>query len=189
MNLRNLILSAVLLAAPLAAPLAHAEAPRAQVEHALSGYEARIDETHLQALGAFWEQAVGSLALDSKAPPLLRVRALFALSFSKAPSTGELLRGVIARTASSTDGIEILQLKEAVRSLATVEGERALAVIAPMLEHPVPDVREAAATSLQRINSDRTKLLVKARLATETEPFVRSALEQAPSPQPSPRRR
>lgn len=70
-NLRIAALTVVL----LAAPLARADTPRVQVEHTLSGDEARIDEASLKALGAGWEQALESLALDPHALPILRVRA------------------------------------------------------------------------------------------------------------------
>jgi HEAT repeat protein len=167
--------SAVLVAVALGGS-AQADVPRDRLERALAGYENTVSRETLAALGEGWERALLALAADVRASSILRVRAIAALQFVRTRSASTFLRGLIERQSTATTGVAVLELKEALLALAHVDGARALPPLAPLLAHPVPDVREAAVRAIGWIPGERGTAHLRSRLREEKEPFVIEAL-------------
>lgn len=155
---------------------AQADVPRDRLARALAGYENVVGREALAALGEGWERALLSLSADLRASPILRLRAIAALKLVRTRSASALLRGLIERQSTATTGVAVLELKEALLSLAVVDGARALAPLSPLLSHPVPDVREAAVRAIGGIAGERGAAHLRSRLRVEKEPFVIEAL-------------
>jgi HEAT repeat protein len=157
---------------------AFAQVSREAMERALSGYENPISARRLEALGQGWEKTLELLVADASTRPLLRVRAISALRFSKSVSAAAALRQVLKEKGSAVEGAPVAETREALRSLAQVAGVQAASEIERFLDHAVPDVRAAAAQSLAATGWKEASRLLKARLEREREPFVRVAIER-----------
>ena len=160
----------------LASLPARAEVTRSQLEHALSGYETPITAETMQALGPGWEAALVALVRDPGAAPLYRLRAIAGLAFARTPEAAAVLRELLAQKGAETQGFAALEVEEAIRALASVEGRRAAPILAPFLEHALPDIRAMASQQLARLGESAP---VKARLARERNPVVRASALRA----------
>ncbi len=158
-------------------PLAAGAAPsRDAVIHSLAGSENPLTRASVEALGAGWEQALIELASDKTASSLYRVRALFALRFADGENAAKALRSTIERNAEVTEGAGALELKEALCSLAIVEGESATETLGAFLAHAVPDVRLVCAQALVKLGTPAARGYLARQLEREPEDFVREAL-------------
>jgi hypothetical protein len=173
---------AMLVVALLASAPAFAQVGKDAALQALKGYEIPLTKDRLEKLGPGWEAAMEALARDGSLAPLYRIRALGALAHSTRPSSGALLRSVLAQRASAERGAAAVELRVAVLSLAAVEKDAAVEVLAGFLDHPVPDVRAAAAQALAPLSAAKVRPLLQRRLGRETEGFVKAELEAAVRP-------
>lgn len=122
------------------------------------------------------ELARSSAELD----PGLRLAALRALGQYGADAIAdEALRDALAEYAPAAEGVELLYLRAAMGALAEASGPAAAGELAPLLEHPVRDVRATAAAALGRAGGAEAIPALRARLAVETVLQVRLALEDA----------
>ena len=174
--MRRLICIAVLLA--LSAP-ARAEVSPERAARALAGYENPVTAERVRALGPGWEKAMAALLKDSATRPMLRPRAIAALGFSKEALTAALLRELLAAKGAATEGLPVIETREAVKSLAAVDGARALPELRRFLEHPVYDVRAQAARSLGEVGGAPAREALAARLGRESEEAVRIEIKGA----------
>lgn len=159
----------------VASPAVAAEVTRAAAERALSGYHTVVTAERMRRLGPGWETVVEALLRDPNTRPLLRTRAIAALGFSKLPSSAALLREVLALKGGRVEGAPVLETMEAVRSLAAIDGVRALPELKRFVEHEVADVRLAAARGLADLGAP-AKDTVASRVRREGDEQVRQVL-------------
>ncbi|MFN7131514.1 MAG: HEAT repeat domain-containing protein [Myxococcales bacterium] len=167
----------------ISAVLLLAAAPRVpsqqEVLAALQGYENPITRASMQGLGPGWDAVVAKVVADEQTPSATRQRALFALRFASGEEVARVLRENVLRNRDAVEGAPVLELIEALGALAKVQGEKATAVLVPMLSHPVPDVRVAAGEALAGIGTEAAREAVRQQLEREPESFVREALGAA----------
>jgi hypothetical protein len=174
----------LLLVFVVAAVLASAAPARAQVSperaaRALSGYENPITFEKVRALGPGWEKAMAALLRDPATRPMLRPRAIAALGFSKEKDAAALLREILAAKGAAAEGLAVLETREAVKSLAAVDGAGALPELRRHLDHAVLDVRTAAARCLGEVGGAPAREALAARLAREGDEAVRGEIRSA----------
>lgn len=162
-----------------AAPVARARvADRQSVENAFQGYEVDLAPERLAALGQGWEAHVVALAASSETAPLVRARALEALSFVHTPEAAQVLRRCLTDVGGETRGAKVVEASIALVSLASSEGLAAEQTVVPFLEHPSSTLRMAAARALATMDSPLVALLLSRRLLIETHAATRAVLER-----------
>lgn len=109
----------------------------------------------------------------------VRIRAYRALVQYDTPEVHAALTAAIAELGASTDPIDLLHLKAAMDSFATLAGDAAVDDLAPQLDHASLDVRAAAARALGRTESANALPPLRARLNVEPEDQVKSAISKA----------
>ena len=125
--------------------------------------------------------------VDGELDPGLRIRAYRALALYPQDTAGALLDAVDEHaSALVTSGVEVIYAKAAMSSLATVSTVAppatqalALAQFGSVLEHPLIDLRAAAARSLGKSGLDGGRPLLEARLLIEESELVRDAIRRA----------
>jgi HEAT repeat protein len=150
--------------------------PRAAVEQALSGYEHVFSRQHLLRLGAGACHVLLAIVGDQGARNLVRTRAVSALALCSGEETRIALEQVIRQHATARQGVSVLFLRRAIQALPAVAGTRALAVVAPFLDHPLSSVRSDAAQAVGESHGRRAQALLRARLGRESDETVRHEL-------------
>ncbi len=168
-------LLALTLTCLVASPALASEVTRATAERALSGYHNPVTAERMRRLGPGWEKAVEAVLRDPNTRPILRPRAIAALGFSRLPSSAALLREVLTLQGGRVEGAPVLETMEAVRSLAALDGVRALPELRRFVEHEVVDVRLAAARGLSDLGA-QAKEVVASRARREPDQQVREVL-------------
>jgi len=155
--------------------VAHAEVTPEAAARALAGYENPVTESRMRALGEGWENAVEAVLRDPNTRPILRPRAIAALGFSRRPSSAAALREVLTLRGAQLQGPAVIETREAVRSLAAVDGPKAQPELVRFVEHEVADVRLAAARGLAALGP-AAKDALSSRLRREGDPAVKQVL-------------
>ncbi len=171
--MKRAILSVILVAG-----VAQAAPSREVVSRLLGGYESRVGPDDVRRLGAGVDHVLVAIAVDPAERPLRRNRALAALAWVPSTEGRDLLRAVVRQNARATSGVAVLDLAVAARSLGAF-GPEEDADLAPLLAHPVGDVRAAAADGLARARAVSALPSLRVRLLTEREPAVAQALVRA----------
>jgi HEAT repeat protein len=157
------------------APLAHADDTlRAQVVDLLSAYEEPATAAQLRALGADVGAELLAVAQDTTLSHTRRAGAVFALGYF--PTDAH--RGWLSALATTEGGDSLLRRK-AVYALAAGWGDAALLDLGRALAAPDTQLRAATARALGRIGSPAAQDTLRARLAAEADPMVRSTLSSA----------
>lgn len=149
---------------------------RAEVEHALAGWERLFSADDARRLGPATAAVLISIADDPATRPLVRWRAIGALGFFDGGDVRAFLEREIAAAAGPR--ADLLGLATALGALARSAGDGAVGVVAPYLAHPNPDVRMDAARALAAAGP-RGRAAVAARVATERHPSVLAAIRKA----------
>jgi hypothetical protein len=136
---------------------------------------ARLDEAN----GGDAATALAALAEDDTANPQARLAALSELARYPGAATESQLRTVIDKNRSSRGGAATLYARAAALSLGTVAKTRAVPVIAPLLDHPIADVRADAARALALSGSADALPALRARRAIETSVMVKAEIAEA----------
>jgi hypothetical protein len=116
--------------------------------------------------------------------PGLRIRAYRALALYPSSDTESALLDAVAQHGGATSGVDIVYLRAAMESLAQVASSGslvsvAIATLAPMLDHPLRDVRADAARALGATGGADAVPVLRARLAEEELLQVRLAIAEA----------
>lgn len=162
----------------LASPRAFALPPREAVERLLGGYESQPTAADFRRLGDGVEHVLAAIALDPKTPPLRRNRALASLALVPSSEGRELLRAVIRDDRAAREGVALLDLRVAVRSLGAFGAEEEVDLV-PLLAHPDADVRGNAALALSEAHVVAAVPSLRLRLGVEREGSVVRALSRA----------
>jgi hypothetical protein len=172
-------------------PASPPHVPRPSVEARLRSY--KPDPAAWRALGPGTDEALIEIAGDGKAELLLRTRAVSTLSYFPTPATRKYLEKTIdARTASQDPNDRLLVAKAAV-ALGWLGGVQVPARLAPLLDHPDPEVRLDAAVGLGLTRLPSAAEELRKRLDAEPVPRVRAQISRqievieasrGPAPQP-----
>ena len=162
----------------LISPLAHGAPPREAVERLLGGYESHVTAADFRRLGDGVDHVLAAIALDANTPPLRRNRALAALAYVPGGEGRELLRAVVQSNRAAREGVELLDLRVAVRSLGAFGAEEE-ADLVPLLAHPDADVRGNAASALAEARVVAAVPMLRLRLGVEREGAVVRELVRA----------
>lgn len=172
---------ASLLAAALVPSLAAADPGRDQVESLLAGYEPRVSAADLARLGPGTDRVLIAIASDPATSPLRRVRALAALSAVPSTDGREACRAVVAARRAAAEGAAALELAACAHTLGASPGDPT-AELGALLDHPVIEVRVAAARALGQsrgVPPARAQALVRRRARVENDGFVRGVLDES----------
>ncbi len=173
--MRNPVAVALLLAA---APALARPPERAKVERLLSGYEPRPIGPELRRLGDGVDEVLIAIARDPKTRPVRRARALAALGQVPTLAGRDACRGVIRDESRAASGPEVLDVAACARTLGAF-GPQLQMDLAPLLAHPAPDVRAAAAEGLATAHAKLALPLLEHQLDREKDPAVRATLTKS----------
>ncbi|HUB08165.1 MAG TPA: HEAT repeat domain-containing protein [Myxococcales bacterium] len=154
-----------------------AEKQRAHIQLLLEGSETPPPSEQLLAQGPGVFHALDAIFHDPTAKLSTRGRALASMANLDDDRGFAELRGVLA--SPSTTAPQPFFARTAIDALARAQGARAVSAIADALTWKDPGVREAAADALGRIGGPDARAALQARLALESDPGVRAALERA----------
>jgi hypothetical protein len=136
---------------------------------------ARLDEAN----GGDAAAALAALAEDDTANPQARLAALSELARYPGSATESQLRAVIDKNRAFRSGAATLYTRAAALSLGTIAKTRTVAVVAPLLDHPIADVRADAARALALSGSPEALPALRARRAVETSVMVKAEIAEA----------
>jgi hypothetical protein len=180
--LLSLLPFVVFASASASAAAAAGEAPptRAEVEAALrkSPHDAAA-EAEVVRLVARAEALLIAIVDDSAAEEAVRGRAVAALAHSRSARAHVFLENLIIRKAPSSAAVDRLLLRRAAVALGWQAGPRVVETVAPLLDHPDPEVRLDAAVALGLCRAHDAEKPLRARLADEQDPAVRHQIEAA----------
>jgi hypothetical protein len=167
-------------------PGAHTEAAAGVdvIRDQLGGIDHVPDRETLDALFDDDDQAEAALIdlarnRTGEVDPGVRIRALRALALYSGKAVESALADAVDDHRLARDGVDIAYLRAAMQSLAVVAGKQAVRTIAPVLDHVIRDARAAAADALAATRDKLALTPLYGRLALETAPMVRLALEAA----------
>jgi HEAT repeat protein len=179
---RRLLVIALVVGVPSLA-LAFATAPtvRERLTSLLRSIEALPDPAHLDEItgGDGAGAALLALAEDDTANPQARLEAISELAHYPGQVTEVHLRAIIERNKMIRNGASTLYARAAALSLGAIAKNRAVSVIAPLLDHPISDVRADAARALALTGSSEALPPLRARRVIETSAMVKSELADA----------
>ena len=162
----------------LLAGVAHGEPTRRALDLVLGGFEQVVNNDAVRSLGPGTDVALIGYIEDRKSNSLRRQRALSALGQVPSATARDYLVGRIRAQKSADRGAEVLELAAAIGALAPY-GAEVLSTVVPLLSHPAPDVRQAAAAALGAMRVPTTSTALATRLTVETDPGVQAALRHA----------
>jgi HEAT repeat protein len=152
---------------------ASAQAPRREViEELLGGIESSATEAEWRAMGEATVPLLVAIFDDASEPQPVRLRAVWAARFFST----EASRRFLTRVASDASQPGMV-VRSAAQSLAAAFERSAVPVIAPLLAHADPAVREATIAALVRVGGSEARAALAARRGRETE--LAAALERA----------
>ena len=160
------------------APLALADPARAEVEEQLGGYEPRAIAADVVRLGEGTDRVLVAIARDRHTSDLRRVHALGALLYVPTDLARRTCVGVIRDQARFDGGAASLEVAACAGTLSAF-GPEVRPSLAPLLAHPVAEVRAAAAWALGAGRIPDARSLLRARRSVEGDTAVRSAIESA----------
>lgn len=155
------------------APSASAEdSLREQVVDRLSAYEDPASGAEWRALGAGAE--LYALAQDTSLSPAQRAGAVYALGFFPTAANRAFLAALVG-----ADGADALLRRKAVYALGAGWGEGAILELSGALAAPDTQLRVAAARALGKVGTAAAQSALRARVAVEPNPAVRTTLSTA----------
>jgi HEAT repeat protein len=156
----------------LAAPLSAWAGPkRAAVMDLLNAFEEPIREADLAALGDGVDAELMEIADDAQVPASRRGRAVTGLQYYKTDTVRTYLEKQLKGDVS-------LLRRKAAASLAAW-GPTAVPALTPVLSDSDVQLRIAVAQALGRIGDESARKALQERLASESEPVVKEAIDKA----------
>lgn len=153
---------------------ARADPPsKERVRELLSAIDSMPPATVWRTLGAATLDVLIELYDDTNEAPFVRMRTLVAAQHYPVPAARTFLK-----RAAAARGQSDLFVRQALISLGRAFGERAIDDVRPYLSHADADVREGAALSLSRINTEAARAALRDRLPRERSELVRAALQR-----------
>jgi HEAT repeat protein len=171
-----MVLPFLTLAPLVAAKPVPAKVPRATLEPRLRNY--KPDPAAWRALGPGTDEALIEIAGDGKTEVLLRSRAVSTLSYFPTSAARKFLESTVGAKASSTDATDRLLVAKAAVALGWLGGVRVPDQLAPLLDHPDPDVRLDAAIGLGLTRLPSAAEVLRKRLDIETAARVRAQISR-----------
>lgn len=160
----------LLVAAQAAAPTG-----RAALEARLRSHEA-TNPQDWRALGPGTDRTLAEVARDPKVDVLIRARAMSTLAYFSTPTSRKLLEETVDHKASSKSPDDWLLVRKAAVALGWIGGTSTPLHLAPLLEHPDPDVRIDAAVGLGLTRMAAAAAPLRKQFDVETVPRVRSQI-------------
>jgi len=139
----------------------HADLQRASA--ALSGHERAVGRKILDQIGNHPDRILVAVSKSARLPRHIRLRALRALGWCPTEHSFTHLTKVISDTSSSP-----ASLRRAAQALTAGFAERSLSHLGPLLRHPLPRVRQAAAHALLSTRSSAAEKMLADWLRHET---------------------
>jgi hypothetical protein len=174
---RPWIVLPLLTLAPLAAAKpAASKVPRATLEPKLRKY--KPDPAAWRALGPGTDEGLIEIAGDGKTELLLRSRAVSTLSYFPTPAARKFLEATVAGKAESQDPGDRLLVGKAAVALGWLGGAQVPDLLAPLIDHPDPDVRLDAAIGLGLTRLPSAAEVLRKRLDVETVDRVRAQISR-----------
>jgi hypothetical protein len=170
------ILLPILTLAAAAKPAAPPRVARATVESRLRSY--KPDPAPWRALGPGTDETLIEIAGDGKTEALLRARAVSTLSYFPTPAARKFLESTIDGKAASPDPADRLLVAKAAVALGWLGGVQVPARLAPLLDHPDPDVRLDAAIGLGLTRLTTAAEELRKRLDVESVARVRAQISR-----------
>jgi HEAT repeat protein len=164
------------LASLAAAKPAAPRVPRATIEPHLRKY--KPDPAAWRALGPGTDEALIEIASDGKSEGLLRSRAVSTLGYFPTPAARKFLESTIDSKAASPDPNDRLLVAKAAVALGWLGGVQVPERLAPLLEHPDPEVRLDAAIGLGLTRLPSAAEVLRKRLDVETVDRVRGQISR-----------
>jgi hypothetical protein len=163
--------------APLAAAKpAPSKVPRASIEPRLRSY--KPDPAAWRAMGPGTDEALIEIAGDGKTEMLLRSRAVSTLSYFPTPAARKFLESTIGGKAASPDAGDRQLVGKAAVALGWLGGVHVPDQLAPLLDHPDPDVRLDAAIGLGLTRLPTAAEALRKRLDIENVARVRAQISR-----------
>jgi HEAT repeat protein len=163
--------------APLAAAKpAAGKVPRATIEPRLRSY--KPDPAAWRALGPGTDEALIEIAGDGKTEVLLRSRAVSTLSYFPTPAARRFLESTIDGKGDSPDAADRLLVAKAAVALGWLGGVQVPQRLAPLLDHPDPEVRLDVAIGLGLTRLPTAAEALRKRLVLEPVDRVRAQISR-----------
>jgi HEAT repeat protein len=162
---------------PAPAPRA-AKVSRAVVEARLRGSDGKKATTDWRALGAGVDDALIEVGGDTKTEIAIRARAVAALATLGTSNARRFLDKTILAKGEATEPDDKLILRKAAVALGWMGGRETPARLAPLLDHPDPEVRLDAAIGLGLTRLANAADPLRKRLATESDARVKTQLSR-----------
>jgi HEAT repeat protein len=137
---------------------------------------ARLDEAND---GESAEHVLLDIVDDEKVHAHARWQAVSELAQYPSAATESRLRQLIDQGRNTRTGAATLLARSAALSLAEIARARAVAQIAPLLDHPVPDVRADAARALGITRSQDALPSLRQRRLVESSAMVKTEIIEA----------
>ncbi len=172
----------VLIALPsFALAFASTPAARDRVISLLRAIEVAPAPAHLDEAngGESADAVLRDISDDEKISPHARWQAISELAQYPGSATEARLKQLIDKGRTARSGAQTLFARAAALSLAQVAKGRAVTQIAPLLDHPVPDVRADAARALAITGSVEALPALRARRQMETSAMVKAEIVEA----------
>jgi HEAT repeat protein len=146
---------------------------QARLEKAARGLSAR----DVADLGAGAGGVLARIADDKTVAAPIRLRAMAALAYARAPASHDFLESYLARQRSSRDPIDRALLRKAAIALGWQSGPRTVEALAELLDHDDAEVRLDTVVALGLTRTRRAEKPLRDRLAIETDAGVRAQIE------------
>ena len=146
---------------------------QARLEKAARGLSAH----DVADLGAGAGGLLAGIADDKTVAAPIRLRAMAALAYARAPATHDFLESYLVRQRSSRDPLDRALLRKAAIALGWQSGPRTVEVLAELLDHDDAEVRLDAVVALGLTRTRRAEKPLRDRLAIETDAGVRAQIE------------
>lgn len=164
----------MLVALCAATPAYADDALRARVADLLSGYEEPVGADALRALGDGVAAELLAIASNPTESTAHRERAVYALGWFPSEGTLAWLTERLSDPEAPSG-----QRRAAAWALVNGWGDAAVPVLAPALASPDTQLRAQCARALGRLGTDAARAVLRAQLATESNPMVRTTLQTA----------
>jgi len=152
-------------------------ATRAEVQARLAKAARGLSAHDVADLGPGAGGLLAQIADDKAIAAPIRLRAMAALAYARAPATHDFLETYLARQRTSRDPVDRALLRKAAIALGWQSGPRTVEALAELLDHDDAEVRLDVVVALGLTRTRRAEKPLRARLEIEPDPAVRAQIE------------
>ncbi|HZS36788.1 MAG TPA: HEAT repeat domain-containing protein [Polyangia bacterium] len=150
----------------------------AELDRVLGGYEHAATADEVKRLGAGADQILIGVAEDARSTAIRRTRAIAALRFVPSAAAHAYLRALILEQGRAPAPADVLDVAAALGALAPY-GRAELPLVQRYLGHASAELRQSAAAALGLIADAGALPSLRARLAVERDPAIRTVLSHS----------